>query len=141
MEYKVHFISRDEQFACMNASPGHVVFQKRKKTYHAWCGVRTILLLGIVKRIGILSTMLPQNWPKAAGDHQQNIIVLIRKSFGYRFFQMQLLQKGNMMLSMKKSTLLYTTLFVFSINGLKQNARSLLTPVSDKDFYALLDGS
>ena len=32
-------------------------------------------------------------------------------------------------------------LFVFSINGLKQNARSLLTPVSDPDFYALSHGS
>ena len=32
-------------------------------------------------------------------------------------------------------------LFVFLINGLKQNARSLLTPVSHTDFYALLHGS
>ena len=32
-------------------------------------------------------------------------------------------------------------LFVFSINGLKQNARSLLTPVSHTDFYALSHGS
>ena len=32
-------------------------------------------------------------------------------------------------------------LFVFSINGLKQNARSLLTPVSHPDFYALSHGS
>ena len=31
MKNKVHFISRDEQFACMNASPGHVVFQKKKE--------------------------------------------------------------------------------------------------------------
>ena len=33
------------------------------------------------------------------------------------------------------------TLFVFSINGPKQNARSLLTPVSDPTFYALSHGS
>ena len=33
------------------------------------------------------------------------------------------------------------SLFVFSINGLKQNARSLLTPVSHPDFYALSHGS
>ena len=33
------------------------------------------------------------------------------------------------------------SLFVFSIGGSKQNARSLLTPVSDKDFYTLLHGS
>ena len=32
-------------------------------------------------------------------------------------------------------------LFVFSINGPKQNARSLLTPVSDPTFYALSHGS
>ena len=32
-------------------------------------------------------------------------------------------------------------LFVFSINGPKQNARWLLKPVSDTDFYALLHGS
>ena len=32
-------------------------------------------------------------------------------------------------------------LFVFSINGLKQNAKSLLTLVSDTDFYALEHGS
>ena len=32
-------------------------------------------------------------------------------------------------------------LFVFSINGPKQNARSLLTPVSDPAFYALSHGS
>ena len=32
-------------------------------------------------------------------------------------------------------------LFVFTINGPKQNARSLLTPVSDTDFYALLHSS
>ena len=31
-------------------------------------------------------------------------------------------------------------LFVFSINGLKQNARSLLTPVSDPAFQALSHG-
>ena len=51
----MHFISRDEQFAWMNASPGHVVFQKKKeKTYHAWCEDNIIALLGIVRRIGIL---------------------------------------------------------------------------------------
>ena len=33
------------------------------------------------------------------------------------------------------------SLFVFSINGLKQNARSLLTLFSDTDFHALLHGS
>ena len=33
------------------------------------------------------------------------------------------------------------SLFVFSINGLKQNARSLLTPFFDTDFYPLLHGS
>ena len=33
------------------------------------------------------------------------------------------------------------SLFVFSINGLKQNARSLLTPFSNTDFYPLLHGS
>ena len=33
------------------------------------------------------------------------------------------------------------TLFVFSINGPKQNARSLLTSVSDTDFYVFLCGS
>ena len=32
-------------------------------------------------------------------------------------------------------------LFVFSINGLKQNARSLLAPFSDTDSYPLLHGS
>ena len=32
-------------------------------------------------------------------------------------------------------------LFVFSINGPQQNARSLLTPVSDTDFYALSRGT
>ena len=32
-------------------------------------------------------------------------------------------------------------LFVFSISDLKQNARSLLTQVSDPAFYALLHGS
>ena len=36
---------------------------------------------------------------------------------------------------------LFMSLFVFLINGVKQNARSLLTPVSDTDFYALLHGS
>ena len=39
------------------------------------------------------------------------------------------------------SILFERTLFVFSINGLKQNARSLLTPVSDSDFFALPRGS
>ena len=34
-----------------------------------------------------------------------------------------------------------TTLFVFSKNGLKQNARSPLTPFSDTDINALLHGS
>ena len=34
-----------------------------------------------------------------------------------------------------------TSLFVFSVNGPKQNARSLLTPVSDPTFYALSHGS
>ena len=34
-----------------------------------------------------------------------------------------------------------SSLFVFSRNGLKQNARSLLTPVSHTDFYALSHGS
>ena len=33
------------------------------------------------------------------------------------------------------------SLFVFSINGLKQNARSLLSPVSHPDFYGLSHGS
>ena len=33
------------------------------------------------------------------------------------------------------------SLFVFSVNGPKQNARSLLTPVSDPTFYALSHGS
>ena len=33
------------------------------------------------------------------------------------------------------------SLFVFSINGLKQNARSLLTQYSNTDFYTLLCGS
>ena len=33
------------------------------------------------------------------------------------------------------------SLFVFSINGSKQNARSLLTPDSYTDFFALLCGS
>ena len=35
----------------------------------------------------------------------------------------------------------YFSLFVFSINGPKQNATSLLTPGSDTDFYALSCGS
>ena len=34
-----------------------------------------------------------------------------------------------------------SSLFVFSINGPEQNARSLLTPVSDPAFYALSHGS
>ena len=34
-----------------------------------------------------------------------------------------------------------SALFVFSINDLKQNARSLLTPVSDTAFYALSHGN
>ena len=33
------------------------------------------------------------------------------------------------------------SLFVFSINGLKQNARSLFTPVSDPAFHALSHGT
>ena len=33
------------------------------------------------------------------------------------------------------------TLFVFSISDRKQNARSLLTPVPDLDFYALSCGT
>ena len=35
----------------------------------------------------------------------------------------------------------YVSLFVFPINGPKQNARSLLTAVSDPAFYALSHGS
>ena len=34
-----------------------------------------------------------------------------------------------------------SALFVFSISDRKQNARSLLTPVSDPDFYALSCGT
>ena len=37
--------------------------------------------------------------------------------------------------------ILRMALFVFSINGLKQNARSLLTSISDKDFYPLSSGT